>query len=103
MPDEVLVFEHRHDVEGSVRFVKKQALVHVSCRWPFDRDADEWIFIANDLTVDDYVDCLAKLVAEGVGRAVGVDHGFIEFTTLGPGKTQLEISDHAPTRRLVFR
>ena len=97
----MLVFEHRHPVEGALRFTIKGAAVRIDCRWPFDRDSGEWIFIANDVSIEEYVLCLEHVVADGYGRADGINDGFIEFTRVSPNETRLEICDsasRAPTR-----
>jgi hypothetical protein len=96
MSDETLVFEHRHPVEGFLRFTSKDGAVKVDCRWPFDRDTGEWIFIGNDVAVDDYAACLQQVVANRRGRANGIDGGFIDVAERGSDKTQIEICDSAP-------
>jgi hypothetical protein len=105
MPDATLLFEHRHPVEGWVRFLKDADVVKVECRWPADLDTDEWIFIGNRVALDDYVTCLDELVATKHGRARGVEDGFVEFASTHAGATQLEMCDfapHAPTRLSVI-
>lgn len=96
-----VVFEHRHPIEGFLRFVRTGDVVHVDCRWPFDRETGEWIFIANDVAVGDYMACLEQVVEHRRGRASGIGDGFIEFAEIGADQTQLEICEgvaHAPTR-----
>lgn len=99
--DSPVVFEHRHPVEGFLRVRKEGSVVQVDCRWPFDRETGDWIFIANRLPLSDYAACLEEFAATGHGRAPGIDNGFLEFAAVGSDETQVEICDaapHAPTR-----
>ena len=96
------MFEHRHHVEGFVRFIASASVVNVEGRWPFDLHTDEWMYAVNDVALAGYVACLEELAANGRGRVEGVDHGFVEFTEMESVRTQIELCDSAPSAPTRF-
>lgn len=101
MPEGVLVFEFDHPVDGALRFFAAADSIHIDCRWPFDLDTNDWVFIGNDVDITDYRLCLDRLSAGHEARVDGLTDGFVTFTPISSTNTQVEVCDsaaHAPAR-----
>lgn len=95
-----IVFEHKHPRDGCVRFVAAGQVVRVDCRWPFDLDTSDWIYISIDIDLAEYRRSLGSFLSDGRGRASGLAGGFVTFKEREGGGVELELADRAasPTR-----
>lgn len=93
---EAIVFFHEHSVEGFVKLTVTGALLRFECRWPFDLDEGDWIFITGAVPAADVQASLARLAVTGQGRTEAAEGGFIEFAAQGANETRIELADKAP-------
>src|ERR1700759_4700709 len=79
--------ESSNSTQGYFELAAEADLIMLRCSWPFDLDADEWIYIQNRYAAADYaraVDHAARSVTR-TGRATGINGGLLEFTRLNSG------------------
>jgi hypothetical protein len=79
--------EDEYALPGYFELAVEGDLVVLRCRWPFDRDADEWINIKNFYYASDYSKAISDAAArrQGTGKAQGVDGGFLEVAEIDSG------------------
>ena len=73
--------------EGYFELAVEGDEVVLRCSWPFDLDADEWIYIKNRYYASDYSKAISDAAArkKGTGNACGIDGGFLEITQINSG------------------
>jgi hypothetical protein len=90
------LFRHVHPVDGVIEIRLSDDVVHASCRWPLDLDANEWTVIAGDFRPEAFRNALQDLERVGHGRATTLRKlGFVEFVTISGG-TRIELGDDVP-------
>jgi hypothetical protein len=79
--------ESNNSVQGYFELAAEAGLIMLRCNWPFDLDADEWIYIQNRYAAADYARAVADAARSSArtGRAEGINGGFLEFTRLNSG------------------
>jgi len=80
---EVLV--DRHPAGGYFEFVFDGDFIVLRCRWPFDLLEDEWISIQNRYQLSSYQRAVDNAMANGTGKAQGVNGGFLEIASVNDG------------------
>lgn len=86
---------------GALKITRERDEVRIDCRWPFDLQEDEWIYIVTDVSVTDFIDCLEALRVGEASHVDGIRGGFIELAPHRDGGSSLEVADRfgrAPTR-----
>jgi hypothetical protein len=81
------VLVDRHPAGGYFEFVFDGDFIVLRCRWPFDLSEDEWISIQNRYRVSSYQRAVDNAMANGTGKAQGVDGGFLEIASVNEGFT----------------
>ena len=79
--------ESSNSTQGYFELAAEADLIMLRCSWPFDLDADEWIYIQNRYAAADYaraVDHAARSVTR-TGRATGINGGLLECTRSNSG------------------
>jgi hypothetical protein len=89
--DRSILLDHRHPKGGFVRLTRARDEILIECRWPFDLDVDDWVYIANTVGTNDYRECLRALVEDGEGRARGIQSGFIAFVGSADESTRMDL------------
>lgn len=93
---DISLFTHKHPVDGKVELRLSGGIVHASCRWPLDLDANEWATIAGDFPLEDFRIAVQHLENQGRGRTLSLrDRGFLEFVDTSKG-TRLELGNDTP-------
>src|SRR4051812_33681964 len=78
-------FRYQHPVDGALTFTYSGGEVNVACRWPFDRQLDDWIEISNTFAVERYRAAVHDLMTGGGGRVDGINGGFLSFANAEEG------------------
>jgi hypothetical protein len=65
------VLDHRHPEDGYIKIEYSDGQVRFSCRWPLDRDTDEWISITEDYSKEDYSRAIRPLLESGIAELSG--------------------------------
>jgi hypothetical protein len=95
------VFRYRHPIEGEIRFERQSNEVRLYCRWPFDFSSDEWIYLSNRFSLDDYTAALDGLQRGDSVRIRGLVAGTLRITKTGAESVELHMMDAcqaAPTQ-----
>lgn len=73
--------------QGYFELAAEGDMVALSCSWPFDFNADEWISIKNSYYAVDYAKATADAATgdKATGKAYGVEGGFLEITQINSG------------------
>jgi hypothetical protein len=87
-----VVFEHRHPVDGALRLVREAETIRVDCRWPFDDDLGDWMYLSTEVACASIERCADALELGRTVRGNGLRGGFIEFGPHANG-TSIEIAD----------
>lgn len=77
----------RHPAGGFVELVFDGDFIVLRCRWPLDLSEDDWIDIHNRYHVSNYQRAVDNAMANGTGKAPGVDGGFLEIGSVKDGFT----------------
>ena len=77
----------RHPAGGYFELVFDGDFINLHCRWPFDLVEDEWISIQNRYHVSSYRQAVDNAIANGIGKASGVDGGSLEIASQNDGFT----------------
>lgn len=87
---------YNHPVEGHFEVNQNAKRISVTCRWPFDLEANDWIEIQNVFDLDEYSSAVANAMASGRGKAQGMQGGSIVIEySCGNRETIVEISNNA--------
>ena len=79
--------ENEYSLHGYFELDAENGMVVLRCSWPFDFDADEWIYIKNRYSAIDYSKAISDAAAGGkrTGKAYGINGGFLEITRINSG------------------
>ena len=77
----------RHPAGGYFELVFDGDFIVLHCRWPFNLVEDEWISIQNRYHVSSYRQAVDNAIANGIGKASGVDGGSLEIASQNDGFT----------------
>jgi len=81
------VSEQEYSLQGYFELAAEGGMVVLRCSWPFDFNADEWIYIKNRYSAIDYSKAVSDAAARDrkAGRTYGINGGFLEITQLNSG------------------
>jgi hypothetical protein len=80
------VSEDGYSPQGYFELATEGNVVVLHCSWPFDFNADEWIYIKNRYDAADFSKAISDAAASGgTGKADGVTGGFLEITHADDG------------------
>jgi hypothetical protein len=80
------VSEDGYSPQGYFELATEGNVVVLRCSWPFDFNADEWIYIKNRYDAADFSKAISDAAASGGrGKADGVTGGFLEITHADDG------------------
>jgi hypothetical protein len=75
-----------YSAQGYFEFAAEGGVVVLRCSWPFDFNADEWIYIKNRYYAVDYSKAISDAATRGgTGKARGATGGFLEITQANDG------------------
>jgi hypothetical protein len=72
---------YAHPVQGYFHIDQNGERISVTCNWPFDIEADDWVNIENEFDARSYGSAVADAIATGHGEARGVTGGSILLET----------------------
>ena len=72
--------------QGYLELAAEGDVVALRCSWPFDFNADDWIYIKNRYYAIEYSKAISDAAAWGeTGKVHGVTGGFLEITRVNSG------------------
>jgi len=76
-----------YSLQGYFELAAEGSMVILRCSWPFDFDADEWIYIKNRYHAVDYSKAISDAATRDkrTGKAYGINGGFLEITQINSG------------------
>lgn len=74
------LFAHMHAIDGELILVAHGDNVKLSCRWPFDIDADDYILIENVYRLADYSEAVRTAMNGEAARIAGTEGGYLEIS-----------------------
>ena len=79
--------EREYPLQGYFELASEGGVVVLRCSWPFDFNADEWIYIRNRYYAVDYSTAISEAAAKDkrTGKAYGINGGFLEITRVNSG------------------
>lgn len=77
--------EDEYSLQGYFELAAEGDMVVLRCSWPFDFDADEWIYIKNRYYAVNYSKAISDAATERTGKAYGINGGFLEITRINSG------------------
>lgn len=79
--------EDEYPLQGYFKLAAEDSIVVLRCAWPFDSDADEWIYITNSYYASDYSNAISDAAAreKRTGKARGINGGFLAVTQVNSG------------------
>jgi hypothetical protein len=79
--------EDGYSRQGYFELAAEGSVVALSCSWPFDSHADDWIYIKNLYYASDYSKAISDAAAEAkkTTKIPGVNGGFLEVTQTNSG------------------
>lgn len=79
--------EDEYGLQGYFELAAEGGVVILRCSWPFDFDADEWIYIKNRYDAVDYSKAISDAAAGNrrTGKACGINGGVLEITRINSG------------------
>jgi hypothetical protein len=80
------VTERVYPLQGYFELASEGDMVVLRCSWPFDFNADEWIYIRNRYYAVDYSTAISEAAKDKrTGKAYGINGGFLEITQVNSG------------------
>ena len=86
-------FYREHDIDGEIYLELDGETVKFSCRWPFDLDEDDWIYVFNSFPLEDYLQSIRTLGNKKEVSVKGIKNGKIHLSMLDDSKIKIHAID----------